>query len=451
MSDDLKGYYARLGVVPTASDAEIRAAYRNLAKEHHPDAGHAKDDGARFKGISEAYAVLSDTESRAAYDGLSATTSATSAQESRSQIIPICCDSCGKVTAQPRYVVFRHVVSFVLGTVRTPVQGIFCADCARSKALKATALSAVAGWWGVPWGPVWTFAEGFKNAFGGTSDAANNERLLWHNALAFGLQGQNRLSIALADRLRGAKDRQIAANAAKLIDHFNVRGVELGSTTLKDPWARSPAHLLSHFTIITVPPILLAGVIFAAAQQPQSTLTYPPLADVPPSAYGQPAVVGTADPESLPVKIAEVPVCKRQPANGAVLTGKRRLLSSGHLLEINNGSAGDAIVKLRRSETMKTTASFLVRSNESASLSGIPDGEYAIQYAFGPSLSEDCKSFTSIESAGQFPQIERLTTERTEVYDGINIRRMRLSYTLYSVPGGNVRPETIAADAFGTD
>ncbi len=61
-----KDYYKVLGVVPTASDKEITRAYRNLAKEHHPDANPGSEE--RFKEISAAYDVLGDAEKRKEYD-----------------------------------------------------------------------------------------------------------------------------------------------------------------------------------------------------------------------------------------------------------------------------------------------------------------------------------------------------------------------------------------------
>jgi molecular chaperone DnaJ len=62
-------YYAILGVSRDAGDAELKKAFRQLAMKHHPDRNPG-DQAAeeRFKGINEAYAVLSDPDKRAQYD-----------------------------------------------------------------------------------------------------------------------------------------------------------------------------------------------------------------------------------------------------------------------------------------------------------------------------------------------------------------------------------------------
>jgi molecular chaperone DnaJ len=64
-----RDYYEVLGVTRTATDVEIKSAYRKLAMQHHPDRNpndpHAEE---RFKECSEAYAVLSDSEKRSRYD-----------------------------------------------------------------------------------------------------------------------------------------------------------------------------------------------------------------------------------------------------------------------------------------------------------------------------------------------------------------------------------------------
>jgi molecular chaperone DnaJ len=61
-------YYALLGCSRSASETEIKKAYRKLAMEYHPDRNSAPEAEARFKEITEAYEVLRDPEKRAAYD-----------------------------------------------------------------------------------------------------------------------------------------------------------------------------------------------------------------------------------------------------------------------------------------------------------------------------------------------------------------------------------------------
>jgi len=69
---EFKDYYATLGVDPSAGEAEIKTAYRRLARKYHPDV--SKEAGAedKFKAVNEAYEALRDPQKRAAYDQLRA-------------------------------------------------------------------------------------------------------------------------------------------------------------------------------------------------------------------------------------------------------------------------------------------------------------------------------------------------------------------------------------------
>jgi curved DNA-binding protein len=67
---EFKDYYKILGVEKTADDAEIKKAYRKLARKYHPDVSKESGAEARMKEINEAREVLSDAEKRAAYDSL---------------------------------------------------------------------------------------------------------------------------------------------------------------------------------------------------------------------------------------------------------------------------------------------------------------------------------------------------------------------------------------------
>src|SRR5512133_1331065 len=71
MATQTKDYYGVLGVKKTASEDEIRKAFRKLARKHHPDVNPGdKAAEEKFKQISEANDVLSDPKKRKLYDQL---------------------------------------------------------------------------------------------------------------------------------------------------------------------------------------------------------------------------------------------------------------------------------------------------------------------------------------------------------------------------------------------
>ena len=63
-----RDYYEVLGVDKNATEAEIKSAYRKLAKKYHPDVSKEPDAQEKFKEIGEAYSVLGDESKRRTYD-----------------------------------------------------------------------------------------------------------------------------------------------------------------------------------------------------------------------------------------------------------------------------------------------------------------------------------------------------------------------------------------------
>jgi curved DNA-binding protein len=67
-----KDYYDILGLEPNAGEAEIKSAYRRLARKYHPDVSKEAGAEEKFKAVNEAYEALRDPQKRAAYDQLRA-------------------------------------------------------------------------------------------------------------------------------------------------------------------------------------------------------------------------------------------------------------------------------------------------------------------------------------------------------------------------------------------
>lgn len=176
------------------------------------------------------------------------------------------------------------------------------------------------------------------------------------------------------------------------------------------------------------------------------------------------AAAHAADPSSRAAAIAAAdaaaglsaapeagPVCAAPPPSGEKLAGDMKLGAEGHSVEFANAGGGDALVKMRHADSSKLAASFYLRALESVTIEGVPDGAYRIQYAFGPALAPDCKSFTRIIRARQLPDVDDMKTQIIESDDQTEVKRSSVSYELSVTETANVKPVSIDAATFNAE
>lgn len=219
---DPLGYYRCLGIDPTATAAEVKAAYRSRAMELHPDRNPGRDTTRQFQELQQAYEVLSNQDSRSAYDAFAVDPAATRSESAEpSRYDPIYCSRCNCISALPRYRVFYTIFGYIFGATKRPHQGIFCARCETVVALRSTAITILAGWWSIH-GFFWSIEALLKNLVGGPSFLEQDARLLAYQAGYFQSIGKVPLARAVATQAyeiasRASKaDSKIARVRAKL-------------------------------------------------------------------------------------------------------------------------------------------------------------------------------------------------------------------------------------------
>jgi hypothetical protein len=146
-----------------------------------------------------------------------------------------------------------------------------------------------------------------------------------------------------------------------------------------------------------------------------------------------------------------VPVCTAYPESGKKLAGDMELAAEGHAIELQNSGQRDALVKIRHADSGRLAASFFLRQQEQLAIDGVPDGRYVIQYAFGPALAPDCRSFTRILKANQMPEVDDMATQVIDDEDHTEVKRSSVSYDISVSESGNMKPVTIDAAAFNAE
>jgi len=282
LPQDPKGYWAVLGLSPGADTKAVKAAYRRRAKELHPDRNQTPRAREEFHLLSEAYRVLSDPARRRAYEDGDATpggptrtrrrrpSDPPSAAEAYARAAgtrkagdsvqepPASCCACGRIPAQPRYVILPTVQGRLWTSVQGTVEGIYCRRCADGAALAAALQTWVFGWWSLPFGPLHTVSALLTTLRGGLFPRDRNFRLLIRQAHAFLARQDRELARGVALQARAYADtedeRRLAdALLAAARDHRPARALK--NRWLGGSWLR---------TAQLGPPVAVATVLLAA-------------------------------------------------------------------------------------------------------------------------------------------------------------------------------------------
>ncbi|MDP9196245.1 MAG: hypothetical protein M3O22_05695, partial [Pseudomonadota bacterium] len=353
------------------------------------------------------------------------------------------CSVCGVVTAQPRFIVFWSVVSFLLVSRRKGIQGVFCRACADRQALRSSFSTWIFGWWAIPRGPFIALDALLRNLMGGDQPVFDNVDVLIRQARAFAAHGRRGLARTLAETaLRMARDRRQVAE---------VMGVQAGlgpgkPVRIQDRW-RLSGGMAFHLQFLPLMGLLLAclyglsipvsmlwkglgdrsAVQAVAVPRPGEvwhvtadnteirsgpTLFHPEVARV---ARYTTAVILPGHPDDVLQKVGITPwgpvyierawlapgegtgawraACRESPAQLPAVPAilQRSSFGMGNL-RIENRLPRDILLKVRDGQG-DTVLTLYLQKGVSTTVSGMPPGDFSVLYATGQGFSSRCAIF----------------------------------------------------------
>lgn len=501
---DPKGYYRTLGLTPGADLPAVKSAYRARAKAVHPDRDISARAKEEFQRLVEAYSVLKDDALRAEYDSATGVIPRLSKPEPKpkpepdneNELKPYCCSACDKLTAQPRYVVYHTVRSYLVWARRGHVAGIFCRDCADRAAVKASTATWAAGWWS-PLGLLLTPLALLRNLLGGSMPGQENARILIRQARAFLARGNEELARSLAvQAARFARDRVQRRQVVELLEQ--TAGVP-ANRRLKERWRQGGGVFLAQLMPLVALPAMLgmfALIAFEPWEQPVAAsagilvkqaavgeIRHVAVDDLKvrlAASDGSPVTTlldrfetvevigGAEDPEYVQVRTAagvtgfvqtralyagsgsrfKKEWCAENrgapPTAGEVLV--RRASGESRLLVHNDGRR-DGMVKLKTLGG-NTVMAFYVPATYHIGITGIPEGTYRIEFASGRGYSRACGIFVEEMQAGLLPV--------TLTFKYISNQKLRAlsripEISLAPPPGDAIQPQPLDVDRFAAD
>lgn len=493
ITQDPKGYYAVLGLPPGADMAAIKAAYRSRVKAVHPDRNRSGQATEEFQRLVEAYRVLKDVVHRAEYDATGVHPLTDDGDDYPST--PFACSHCGTVTAQPRYVVFHQVKSFLLWAKRHRVEGIFCRHCADVAAVRASTATWLSGWWSPP-GLVLAPLALIRNLFGGSKPRDQNARLLIRQARAFLALDEFDLARALTDQ--AARFARLSVHKRQVED-LRLAAPATPGRRLRDRWApwASGVFAAQLAPLVALPVVIGVFALIATRpwDKPVATkagisvkaagigeIRHVAIADLKlrqAALEGAPVlalldrfttvqVMGTQGDEWSRVKtpagvegwvqtralyagsgsLFKQEWCSENrgtpPQPGEVLV---RRATGEHRLLIHNDGRKDAVVKLK-TLSGNTVVAYFIPATYHIGVNGIPDGNYRIEFATGSAYSRSCGIFSADMQAGLMPftlTYKQVSAARSQSLTAIP------EISVVVAPGDARQPQPLDLDRFAAD
>lgn len=478
---DVNGYYSRLGISPQATTEEIKRAFRRLAKEHHPDR-HPNNPSAtaQFQALNEAYATLVDDLARVDYDVRCKAEDP--GEKTTDRIDPVKCSSCGKISAQPRYVIFGYVISLVLISYRRAFHGVFCPSCAAVKSIEASAISWLLGWWGFPWGPIWVVAILYRNLLGGNRPTDVNGEILARQAIYFWTRNEVDLARAavnqalglktsapLKERLANLRDALPVGSSASIVDRWRLlrgwafwgQAAPIAAVICFGAWdnqaeildtvsSRTAAHVEeSRVALMSVPGT--SGQILATLRPFENVtlLQGRNINEYERVVTGR-GVVGYVARTAVADGDGMIALRNRCFPFGAVSFRSgyvfKQTAIGPHTLTVKNGLSSDAVVKLR-DVADRTVLSFYVEARGEAMIETVPEGTFRIDFATGQEFSPACGYFLTGMASQRFVDPETFRTQFQGAYRYTSV----LEISLNPVAGGTAHTVTTDDLAFDRD
>jgi len=427
----MHNYYNILGVSQTATRQEIKKAYRGLIQKYHPDKNPNDPKALEYtKLLNEAYSVLINPLKRKEYDNLLSLRNAYQEQrdytqrteataeartEAAAEVRHYKCEKCGRQDSSLRVSIFLGVLSLFVVTYKKAYAYILCAKCRIKYSLLFNLEVFLLGWWGFPWGPVYSIEALFENMKGGEQPKRNNEALL--NVLAYDFYQQGRYSDAYECMQESIKVEQ-SKEKEEFINYLKSVSFKQKSQTFADKFFYKPIF----YNIALI--LLLTYFSYAILSSPigNTSSTYRTQSYPPPSSY-----LPLSPQKSEMVAPAPLPNIKT-----GYLTGFKQKRKGGYsTLTVDNTRNDDGvIVKIFYMGGVRPEAvrAFSIRGGDKFTAQSLPPGEYEVRY--------------KMLSSNQKYKTQPITLQQIEEENGI--RYSRVEITLYKVLHGNMQTYPIS-------